>query len=739
MNLSPKRYRLAAVSILAGIVSLGGVVALTAPASATITGSVVNLTPPVVVPTPVHGGVASQPAAGLTIAMPGGVGGDVAGDQYTFVVNPNGVTGATLTCAGNNIGFGGTPTVTATANNPSESGGTPPTFTTTITRESGNVVPACGGVSNQLSIVVATAGTLPSDGTAWLVNISGITYTVGQSATPGNIDTADSTFQNFTSATASPLVVPSDASVTPLSSDVTVGSNAPPVALLSGSDTNQPISPITLTETAAGAVPLGWVCFALGSGATFTGTPTVTATGGGATATGTVIGTGGTANELAFHVTAISVASPATYSVSAITVNGGSTPGPVGFAVTTGNAAGSCGGTALDTAGLRAFTVLSTTRTAGADADATAIAELESAYPSGPANHTVVLATDANFPDALAASYLAGQLSTGILLTPTAALSTETANAIRIQGITTVDVVGGVQAVSQNVIDTLKATPQYQFGGTTQVTPAKTLQVNVIAGQTEYDTASDIAQFLPNGGSDLSAFPGAYGKYDNVGGASSASGPSTPTATAILATGTGFQDATAASVVGYANHFPVLLTTPNALSAQAQSAFTNLGIHQVILMGGPLAISDAVVNTLTGEGISVLRIAGTDYTDTAQQLAQFEMNSLAPVGTGAEGLGWDPTSKNQMTLARGDFFTDALAGSAYAATAAGTGPQPILLTFDPNTVGSFLGGFLNAAGSSAGVIPGDTHSQIFTVNVLGGVQAITLATLGNVLAAIAAG
>jgi putative cell wall-binding protein len=540
---------------------------------------------------------------------------------------------------------------------------------------------------------------------------------------------------------ATPVTVPANATVATLSSDVTVGSNTPPVALLAGSDTNQPISPISFTETAAGAVPTGFVCVQLTGAATFTGTPTITASGGGAVvAPGVVIGATPNANTLAFHVTTASTATPATYTLSGLTVDGGNTPGPIGFAARSGSAAGACsGGTALVTSGLRAFTVLSTTRTAGADADATAIAELESAYPSGPANHTVVLATDANFPDALAASYLAGQLSTGILLTPTAALSTETANAIRIQGITTVDVVGGVQAVSQNVIDTLKATPQYQFGGTTQVTPAKTLQVNVIAGQTEYDTASDIAQFLPNGGSDLSAFPGAYGKYDNVGGASSASGPSTLTATAILATGTGFQDATAASVVGYANHFPVLLTTPNALSAQAQSAFTNLGIHQVILMGGPLAISDAVVNTLTGEGISVLRIAGTDYTDTAQQLAQFEMNSLAPVGTGAEGLGWDPTSKNQMTLARGDFFTDALAGSAYAATAAGTGPQPILLTFDPNTVGSFLGGFLNAAGSSAGVIPGDTHSQIFTVNVLGGVQAITLATLGNVLAAIAAG
>jgi putative cell wall-binding protein len=382
---------------------------------------------------------------------------------------------------------------------------------------------------------------------------------------------------------------------------------------------------------------------------------------------------------------------------------------------------------------------------------------MESSYPVpasgtsgcvGGTDPTVILATDSNYPDALAASYLAGQLKTGILLTPTAALSTETANAIRQEGIQTVDVVGGTDAISSAVISALQATPAYKCGGLAPITSGKDLIVNVIAGPTEYDTAQDIATTPAASAVGKAAFPGAFGGtagiYNDTAGNESTSGAPTPVATAILATGTGFQDASAASVLGYANAFPVLLTTPTSLAVQATEALADLNIKQVIVMGGPDAISNTVVTQLTGAGVAVLRIAGADYTDTAQELARFELSSnVVTTGTptGADGLGWDAASKNQITLARGDFYSDALAGAPFAALAAGGHPEPILLTFDPNNLGnpggtsSYLPSFLENGGSK----PVVDDTQLTTVNVLGGTLAVTDATLQDALNFIAQG
>ena len=167
-------------------------------------------------------------------------------------------------------------------------------------------------------------------------------------------------------------------------------------------------------------------------------------------------------------------------------------------------------------------------------------------------------------------------------------------------------------------------------------------------------------------------------------------------------------------------------------------------IKQVVLVGGPLAVSDNVVAQIQALGIAVLRIAGQDATDTAQELARFELNSLSSVtnNIGAEGLGWDLGNNHAVVLARGDFYSDGLAGAPFAALAAGDGapghPEPILLTFDPNTVGSFLTGFFNAAGSNGGLF-GDGTSTVDALLVVGGVDAVTPATVQNALNALSMG
>ncbi|MGH9103106.1 MAG: cell wall-binding repeat-containing protein, partial [Acidimicrobiales bacterium] len=399
-----------------------------------------------------------------------------------------------------------------------------------------------------------------------------------------------------------------------------------------------------------------------------------------------------------------------------------------------------------------AFAVINSTRTYGNNADATAAAEFEKQFPYGagtcPTNHTAVLATDQNFPDALSGSYVSGRLATGILLTPTASLSSETATALRLEGIRTVYVMGGPLAVSSNVISQIKATPQYNCGGATQVggTPAATITVIVIAGQNRYGTAQAAAEYFGTGGVGHPAVPGAYGTtYNDTSGKASTTGPSTAGNTAVLATGTNFRDAISSSAVAYNVTLPLLLTDPSSLSQEASAGLINEGITQVFLVGGPLAVSDSVVSQLQGMGISVLRIAGQDGTDTAQLLAQFELNTGSNTA-GVEGLAWAPitaATPNTVNLSRGDFYPDALAGS----TIAGANKQPILLTENPSTLGKYTTSFLNTGGETGtgNGIDGMNNTtnvaqgQVGTLNVFGGPLAVNPSTVTAAANAISQG
>jgi hypothetical protein len=172
--------------------------------------------------------------------------------------------------------------------------------------------------------------------------------------------------------------------------------------------------------------------------------------------------------------------------------------------------------------------------------------------------------------------------------------------------------------------------------------------------------------------------------------------------TAILATDQSFTDAASASAVAYKSHFPLLLTGPSSLSPDAVTALTNDAVQQVIVMGGPVAISDNVLSQVEAMGISVLRVAGQDFTDTSQLLAQFEQNSVNGSGL-TNGLDYEPF---YVTIARGDYYTDAIIASQWS----GRTSTPILLTWDPNNTGmpggtDYLGTYLHSAGQ-VGFDPG---------------------------------
>jgi putative cell wall-binding protein len=391
-------------------------------------------------------------------------------------------------------------------------------------------------------------------------------------------------------------------------------------------------------------------------------------------------------------------------------------------------------GYAASTSNTKTFAVTepAATRIYGATPDATASEELESVYPGTrdecpgrTSGRPVVLATDEHYPDALAASYLEKWLGTGMLLTPANSVSSATFAALRVEGITDVYVVGGPLAVSTSVVSQLERTDAYECGGATPT--GSHITVFRIYGQTQYATAEEIAE-TPGPDFPKSAdLQGAYGLYDDAGGNSSAAPRAGARRTAILASGAEFQDAEASAALAYADGFPLLLTTSTALSPQALGAITALGITQVILMGGPLAVSNAVVTALVSHKVSVIRVAGSDYTDTAVQLADMELGST----TGHRGLGWSPT--RGVAAARGDFYTDGLAGAIVAAHggATGAGPEPLLLTESPTSVGSALTSFLEEAGSKG--VDGD-GARVTSLTVLGGPLALTTTVVSIMVA-----
>ncbi len=369
-----------------------------------------------------------------------------------------------------------------------------------------------------------------------------------------------------------------------------------------------------------------------------------------------------------------------------------------------------------------------TTRVAGVTADATAAAELTRAFPyskdSCPPSRDAVLATTKTYQDALSSQPLAASLTTGTLLTPTESLSTVTATTLKEEGIKTVYVVGGPLAVTTTVLKAIESLTAYGCGGTT---PIGKITVTRLYGQTQYGTAEAVAEHL--GTAPQEAFPGAYGttnatggtgRYNDTSGKGTAA-PSGSVPTAILASGAEFQDAQAASVVSYRTKLPLLLTEATTLSTTAVTAVEKLGIEQVVLVGGPLAVTNTVEAALVAKtGVSVLRVAGKDYTDTAVQLARFEL------ATSTAGLGWTPG--HRVMVARGNGFTDGLAGAVLenphnTTTGASGTARPLLLTESPTTVGTYLITFLKVTGHTG--IDKTASKTITALTILGGTLAVS--------------
>jgi putative cell wall-binding protein len=313
----------------------------------------------------------------------------------------------------------------------------------------------------------------------------------------------------------------------------------------------------------------------------------------------------------------------------------------------------------------------------------------------------VVLVNGNSFPDSLSASYLAGALTltenkergeVPILTTRGTSLHPAAELAIRELGVRTVYIVGGTAAISADVAAAVDALPRTECGGDISDT-TQTVQVERVAGANRYVTNREVverAQSILD--SDSISYNQRIRYQANAGESSQR--------TALMASGADFADAMSAGPISFGNSeagFPLVLTTPNALSPVAASTLTNLDIERVVIVGGEAAVSADVVASLEALGIDVIRLSGANRYETAIQVLLWAGTPRFPntsdVLVGGEGfnlgLGWNLFGS--VVLARGDDFADALAVAPYVGSR-----QDLLVLTTPTSLHPAAGGFISA-------------------------------------------
>lgn len=311
---------------------------------------------------------------------------------------------------------------------------------------------------------------------------------------------------------------------------------------------------------------------------------------------------------------------PGTYYVGAIDLNGGGTDGIYGLSVTN-------------------FEFIN--RISGSDRYETAIEIAKAGWPKGADN--VVLATGSTFPDALAGAPLAFQMNAPILLTPKGKLDERVRKLIEDLGVKKVTILGGTSAISSAVEKELKNEMK--------------LTVNRIKGENRYETAAAIAAtLLPNrtavvvyGGNfpdalSMAPYAAMYGypiyltdknelskatkdamanytKTYVIGGPNAVSEkvkkqlPSPtriqgsdryetsiaiakklemPTSEVFVATGEGFADALAGSVLAANNGDPIVLTKKKNLPDSTYQFFKEEQTSSYTILGGTSAVGEGV-------------------------------------------------------------------------------------------------------------------------------------------------
>lgn len=194
-------------------------------------------------------------------------------------------------------------------------------------------------------------------------------------------------------------------------------------------------------------------------------------------------------------------------------------------------------------------------RVGGEDRYETA-ALLASQFAPGDGGGTIVVATGEDFPDALAGGAAAARLGAPVLLVRHGHVPDVVVEQLRRLAPRHVDVLGGTQAVHDAVLDQLRGELD------------TTGQLHRLGGRDRFATAVEVSDHV---------FASAAG-------------------VAVVASATRFPDAMAASALG----LPVLLAAHDAVTTDVHAAVDHHGTSEVLVLGGPDALSDAVTDDLAG-------------------------------------------------------------------------------------------------------------------------------------------
>lgn len=201
-----------------------------------------------------------------------------------------------------------------------------------------------------------------------------------------------------------------------------------------------------------------------------------------------------------------------------------------------------------------------------------------------PASENVVIATDANFWDALAANSLAGALKAPVLLTSKGSLSRQTLDEISRLGAKTAYVCGGPIAVSSHVDDQIRSVG---------------CSVRRVYGQDQQGTSLKIAELVHS---------------------------MRPVSGVIVATSRTFQDALSSAPYSYTNGVPVLICNSgsNVLSGDILSFVRSAKPSFAMIAGGPIAVSSSVEGQLSSSGVSTVeRVYGQTEYETSNEIAKW--------------------------------------------------------------------------------------------------------------------
>ena len=242
----------------------------------------------------------------------------------------------------------------------------------------------------------------------------------------------------------------------------------------------------------------------------------------------------------------------------------------------------------------------------------------------------VVIVNGDSINEVLAASSLAKQLNSPILLTEQNALNSYTSTEINRLGAKNVYIIGNTGKIANNVESALKSSGKI---------------ITRVSGSDIYSTAVAIAKHTKSKSNEK---------------------------TLILSSATSYPDSLSAAALSAAKAYPILYTDKSSTPATTMNYIKSGDFTNVIVVGGNATVSDSVLNGLKSAGKSVSRVSGTNRYATSLAIANSYFGSSTTVN-----------------IATGVTFIDSVAGGSVA----GLNNSPVILV-EGNSVSSGLKSYI---------------------------------------------